>query len=145
MPRGGKRVGAGRKPGTMRELVQRELKPKISVPELARRYTHGGVRFLAEVFETGYATRQDVDRTGKPIIVKEPASVALRVHCVELLLERGHGRPHQAIAVADGSTDAGKSLRDLILGAMALRDDRAPTTIDHEPIESAKHDTPTDN
>ena len=145
MPRGGKRAGAGRKPGTVRELVQRELKPKISVPELARRYTHGAVRFLASVYEQGYATRTALDKNGKRVTIEEPASVALRVHCAELLLERGHGRPHQAILVPDGSTEGGRSLRDLILGAMALRDDRAPTTIDHEPIESAQQDTSPDN
>ena len=145
MPRGGKRAGAGRKPGTVRELVERELKPKISVPELARRYTHGAVRFLASVYEQGYATRTAVDKNGKRITIEEPASVALRVHCAELLLERGHGRPHQAIAVADGSNEGNRSLRDLILGAMALRDDPATVTIDHEPIETARQDTPPDS
>jgi hypothetical protein len=63
----------------------------------------------------------------------ERASLALRVHCAELLLERGHGKPAQAIAIADGS-EGGKSLRDLILASMALDGDE-PKTIEHEPAE----------
>ena len=139
MPRGGKREGAGRKKGVA--YPNTEIIPRISVPEHARRYTHRAVMFLASTMTQGYTSRRD--DSGK--VIHEAASPALRVHCAELLLERGHGRPHQAIAVADGSNEGNRSLRDLILGAMALRDDRAPTTIDHEPIESAEHDTPTDN
>ena len=130
---GGRRAGSGRKTGT----TKLELRPKISVPELARKYTHNAVRFLAATMEQGYTTRMGVDRDGKRIEIHEPASPALRVHCAELLLERGHGRPHQAILVPDGSTEGGKTLRDLILGAMALRDADVPT-IEHEP-DTPKH------
>ena len=62
--------------------------------------------------------------------VEERASVALRVQWAMLLLERGHGKPAQAIAIADGS-EGGKSLRDLILASMALGGDE-PLTIEHD-------------
>jgi hypothetical protein len=139
---GGRREGAGRKSGS----TKLALRPKISVPELARRHTHGAVRFLASVCEQGYATRKALDKNGKRITIEEPASVALRVHCAELLLERGHGRPHQAIAIGDGSSEGGKSLRDLILGAMALDDaDAVVPTIEHKPVSVHEDDEDEDS
>jgi hypothetical protein len=58
------------------------------------------------------------------------ASVALRAHCAEVLLERGHGKPAQAIAVV-GDEPGGRSLRDLILASMQ-DDPEEPLTIEHE-------------
>jgi hypothetical protein len=84
--------------------------------------------------ETGHLSRK-VEKDGKTAIIHEPASVALRIHCAELLLERGHGKPHQAILVPDPGEGV-KSLRDLILGAMALNNESELRTIEHEPDEA---------
>ena len=129
---GGRRPGAGRKSGLRQNT---EIIPRISVPEHARRYTHRAVRILASVMSYGYLTRYERNQDGSRKRIQDPASVALRAHCAEVLLERGHGRPHQAIAVADGSSEGSKTLRELILGAMALRDAEVPT-IEHEPVSN---------
>ena len=68
--------------------------------------------------------------------VWEPASIALRVHCAELLLERGHGKPAQAVAVFDpGDGSGNRSLQDLILASMAISADEVDEqrVIEHEP------------
>jgi hypothetical protein len=132
MPSGGARPGSGRKTGG--RLDKDNPIPRISVPEAARRKTHKAIRILDQVMSRGILSRKHIGPDGKSRTVWEPASVALRVHCAELLLERGYGRPHQAIAVADGSSEGGRTLRDLILGAMALRDE--PTVLEHEPAEA---------
>jgi hypothetical protein len=87
----------------------------------------------------GVLSRNIVNAQGERETVYEPASVALRVHCAEVLLERGHGKPAQAVAVV-GDEPGGRSLRDLILASMALDDEpngdsghNEPLTIEHEP------------
>lgn len=77
-----------------------------------------------------------------PRRVVERASLALRVHCAELLLERGHGKPAQAVAVV-GHGEGNKSLRDLILGSMAITQDdvdRQQRVIEHQPAEEDDDD-----
>src|SRR5271156_4492603 len=102
MPRGGARPGSGRPRGWTGSTI--EPIPRISVPEAARRHTHRAVRILNQVMTRGYLPRVTITKENGATRRRteyEPASVALRVHCAELLLERGHGKPHQAVAVLD--------------------------------------------
>jgi hypothetical protein len=118
--------------------------PRISVPELARCHTHKAVRLLAQVMSHGVLSRNVVNAQGKRETVWEPASVALRVHCAEVLLERGHGKPAQAMVIA-GDVPGSRSLRDLILASMALEDESngnsGHKTIEHEAADDDEERT----
>ena len=74
--RGGKRPGAGRKPG-------QRTKAKIELMEAAKVYTAEALETLAHVMRSG-------------------DSEAARVAAADKLLDRGHGKPAQAITGADG-------------------------------------------
>jgi hypothetical protein len=43
-------------------------------------------------------------------------TVQQRIECASMLLDRGHGRPAQGVAIVDGT--ANQTLRDLILASM---------------------------
>jgi len=78
--RGGKRPGAGRKPGTPNKSTA-ELK------QLAGQYTQEAVRTLVDVM-------RDPD-----------APAAVRVSAADRLLDRSHGRPGQSIEVVSSKVD----------------------------------------
>lgn len=76
--RGGRRLGAGRKPGQRNSAT---LMNSMSIGELARQNT-----------ETALKTLVDVAMHGK--------SESARVSAASALLDRGYGRPMQALEVA---------------------------------------------
>lgn len=72
MARGGKRQGAGRKPGIVSEA-------KRDLAEMAKDHAEAALRTLAEIM-------QDAE-----------APAAARVSAANAILDRGYGRPPQAI------------------------------------------------
>jgi hypothetical protein len=85
-------------------------KVQIDIRDAARAHTREAIRTLVLVMRNG-----------------KPGEAAMAANS---LLDRGHGKPAQALAVVDGT----RSLRDLILASMALDDEaEEPLTIEHEP------------
>jgi hypothetical protein len=76
--RGGKRAGAGRKPGA-------RTKAKLEIMEAAKVYTTEALETLAHVMRTG-------------------DSEAARVAAADKLLDRGHGKAPQPQTGADGKS-----------------------------------------
>lgn len=102
MPAGGKREGAGRKPGSRNKLT---VAQKRSLQEIAGDYTEAAVQTLADIMK---------DR-------KAPA--AARATAANSLLDRAHGKPKQPV---EHDLDLSKlnddqlSVLALALGASAL-------------------------
>jgi len=132
---GGKRPNSGRKPGPQ---TGRPINNAMSIPAFARTKTHKAIKILDTIMSRGYLpiiTRyEDPDGTRHRKTEFQQASVALRAHCAEVLIERGHGKPAQAVAVV-GDEPGGRSLRDLILASMDMEDEDEPLTIEHKPLE----------
>lgn len=78
MPRGGKREGAGRPVGRSSEET---LRRKATLTELAQQYTDIALKALVEVAKSG--------------------SDSARVAASTALLDRGYGKPAQAIVGGD--------------------------------------------
>lgn len=78
--RGGKREGAGRRPGSISEKRKAELKAEATLKELARQHTSEALQTLVDMMQD----------TGTP-----PAA---RVAAVKEILDRGHGKATQVIA-----------------------------------------------
>src|SRR5271169_4884058 len=101
----------------------------MSIPAFARTKTHKAIKILDTIMSRGYLpiiTRyEDPDGTRHRKTEFQQASVALRAHCAEVLIERGHGKPAAALVVADE-----RSLRDLILASMGMEDEEEPLTIE---------------
>lgn len=81
---GGRRPGAGRPKGVRNKISS---KIKASIGELAQQYTAAAIETLAEVM---------TDISAPP---------AARINAANALLDRGHGRPKQAVdhTSSDGS------------------------------------------
>jgi hypothetical protein len=75
MARGGKRDGAGRKPGVRNALT---IEKKATIAELAQKHAPMALRTLAEICENG-------------------KSETARIQAANVLLERGYGRAAQQI------------------------------------------------
>lgn len=80
MASGGRRPGAGRKPGSPNRKRRVGAAARIEVTALAKTYTEMALRTLAEIAEGGQ-------------------SEAARVSAASALLDRGWGRPTQATEV----------------------------------------------
>lgn len=76
MPVGGKRPGAGRPKGSV-------SKANAGLRNAARRYTKSALKTLSQIMESG-------------------ESEASRVAAATALLDRGHGKPAQALTGEDG-------------------------------------------
>jgi phage gp46-like protein len=74
MARGGKREGAGRKPGSLNKAT-------ADIREAAQEYTDEALQVLAEVMRSA----------------EHPA--AARVSAASAILDRGHGKPKQPVDV----------------------------------------------
>jgi hypothetical protein len=74
MARGGRREGAGRKPGSLNKAT-------ADIREAAQEYTGEALQVLAEVMRS----------------TEHPA--AARVSAASAILDRGHGRPKQSVDV----------------------------------------------
>ena len=105
---GGKRPGAGRKPGKVSE-VKREL------AEMAKDHAEAALQTLVDVM----------------LSTAEPASA--RVSAANALLDRGYGKPAQAVALSnpDGSLspkpiDASKLSTEALRELMGALNDKAP-------------------
>ena len=83
MPRGGKRHGAGRKPGSRSRETTERLAGVRSLSELARSYADTALDTLAAVTSDDTA----------------PASARIAAACA--LLDRGYGRPPQRVELDD--------------------------------------------
>lgn len=84
MPRGGKRTGAGRPKGAV-------SKATADIREAAQEYTELALRVLVEVASEG-------------------DSAAARVAAANAILDRGHGKPKQALIGGDEDDPAIKTI-----------------------------------
>lgn len=76
MGRGGRRAGAGRKPGSRSRLT---IKLKATLSDTAKQYTAEAVQVLVDVMGDKKAT------------------ASARASCALAILDRGHGRPAQQL------------------------------------------------
>ena len=83
MPRGGKRHGAGRKPGSRNRVTTERLAGVRSLSEVARSYTETALDTLAAITSDDTA----------------PPSARITAACA--LLDRGYGRPPQRVELDD--------------------------------------------
>lgn len=91
MAMGGKRPGAGRKPGSPNKAT-------ATVKEAAQVYTDEALKVLATIMKD----------------VKQPA--AARVTAASAILDRGHGKPKQSLDI-DANVTTPKSLADFYGGS----------------------------
>jgi hypothetical protein len=90
MAKGGKRVGAGRKPGWYKELAQKIVDRKKLIQRL-------GKFGAGEAFET-----RVIEKDGATIKVKEPPSFGEQIQAIDKLLDRGFGKPKQEVELSGG-------------------------------------------
>lgn len=81
---GGYRKGAGRKPGQLTEARKAQLKAEATLKELAAQHTPEAVETLVALFQD-----------------KETPAAA-RVAAIKEILDRGHGKPPQALTGEGG-------------------------------------------